>query len=104
MIQNSKPDTTLWYTQPADQWIKALPIGNGRLGAMIFGGTRSERLQLNDVTIWSGNPQPDADRKDAYKSLPELRSLIREGKYDQAATFAEQNFNSPAPYLSSYQT
>jgi alpha-L-fucosidase 2 len=95
---------TLWYTQPADKWIKALPVGNGRLGAMIFGQPQKERLQLNDVTVWSGNPQPDADRKDAYKSLPELRRLIREGQYDQAEKFANQNFNGPAPYNASYQT
>jgi alpha-L-fucosidase 2 len=94
----------LWYTAPADAWIKALPVGNGRLGAMIFGQPAKERLQLNDVTVWSGGPQPNADRKDAYKNLPELRKLIRDGKYDQAEKFASQNFNGPAPYNNSYQT
>jgi hypothetical protein len=49
---------------------QALPVGNGRLGAMVFGQPASECLQLNEVSIWSGRPQPDADRKDAYKSLP----------------------------------
>jgi alpha-L-fucosidase 2 len=92
LIQNSDPNTTLWYTRPADKWIKALPVGNGRLGAMIFGGVQTERLQLDDVTIWSGSPQPDADRKDAYKNLPELRRPIREGKYDVATKFAETHF------------
>ena len=94
----------LWYTAPADAWIKALPIGNGRLGAMVFGQPAQDRLQLNDVTVWSGSPQPDADRADAYKNLPELRRLIRSGAYDQAAKFAEQHFNGPASYSSSYQT
>ena len=94
----------LWYREPADAWIKALPIGNGRFGAMIFGQPEKERLQLNDVTVWSGNPQPDADRKDAWKDLPELRRLIREGKYDEASRFANGHFNSPASYSSSYQT
>lgn len=104
MIPNSNPLTTLWYRQPADAWIKALPVGNGRLGAMIFGGTQRERLQLNDVTVWSGSPQPDADRKEAYKNLPELRQLVREGKYREAESFANANWNGPAPYNNSYQT
>ncbi len=94
----------LWYGQPADAWIKALPIGNGRFGAMIFGQPASERLQLNDVTVWSGDPQPDADRKDAWQNLPELRRLIREGRYDEAERFANARFNGPAPYRNSYQT
>ena len=71
---------------------------------MILGQPASERLQLNEVTIWSGSPQPDADRKDAYKSLPELRQLIREGKYAEAERFANAHFNGPAPYNASYQT
>lgn len=94
----------LTYRRPASAWIEALPIGNGRLGAMIFGGTQHERLQLNDVTVWSGSPQPDADRKDAYKSLPKLRRLLADGDYDAAEKFANAHFNSSAPYTSSYQT
>jgi alpha-L-fucosidase 2 len=94
----------LWYDQPAVKWEQALPVGNGRLGGMIFGGTTNERVQLNDITVWSGGPQPDADRKDAWKNLPELRRLIREGKYAEAERFANANFNGPAPYDASYQT
>ena len=93
----------LWYEQPATKWEQALPIGNGRLGAMIYGQPQRERLQLNDVTILSGSPQPDADRKEAYKNLPEFRRLIREGKYAEAEKFANANFNGPAPYQASYQ-
>lgn len=93
----------LWYEQPAEKWVEALPVGNGRLGAMIFGQPQSERLQLNEITIWSGHPQPDADRADAYKSLPELRQLIRDGKYADAEKFANAHFNGPAPYNASYQ-
>ena len=95
---------TLWYRAPADKWIQALPVGNGRFGAMIFGQPQKERLQLNDVTVWSGGPNPRADRQDAYKSLPQLRRLIREGKYKEAETFANAYFNGPAPYDASYQT
>jgi alpha-L-fucosidase 2 len=94
----------LWYDKPAVKWEQALPIGNGRLGAMIFGQPAKERLQLNDVTVWSGAPQPDADRKDAYKNLPELRQLIRDGKYAEAEKFANARFNGPARYDASYQT
>jgi alpha-L-fucosidase 2 len=104
LIPNSNATTTLWYAKPADAWIKALPVGNGRLGAMVFGGPQSERLQLNDVTVWSGSPQPDADRQGAYKNLPELRRLVREGKYKEAENFANANWNGPAPYDNSYQT
>ena len=75
---------TIWYKQPAGKWEEALPIGNGRLGAMIFGGIEKERLQLNEITVWSGAVEPDADRQDSYKSLPELRQLINDGKYPEA--------------------
>src|SRR5690349_20231706 len=84
----SDDSSLLYYNAPARQWVEALPIGNGRLGAMIFGQPAKERLQLNDITIWSGGPDPNADRKDAYKNLPELRRLIREGKYAEAEKFA----------------
>jgi alpha-L-fucosidase 2 len=101
--RDSSDQLKLWYDKPASKWVQALPVGNGRLGAMIFGQPGSERLQLNEITVWSGAPQPDADRKDAYKSLPELRQLIRDGKYAEAARFANARFNGPAPYEASYQ-
>ena len=50
------PDHRLWYRQPAAEWTEALPVGNGRLGAMVFGGTAQERLQLNEDTLWAGGP------------------------------------------------
>jgi alpha-L-fucosidase 2 len=104
LARSDEADLKLWYAQPANEWIEALPIGNGRFGAMIFGQPENERFQLNDVTVWSGSPQPDADRKDAWKDLAELRHLIREGKYDEATGFANSHFNGPAPYNNSYQT
>ena len=109
-LQNAyaKPPTDnpslLWYQAPAEKWVQALPVGNGRLGAMIFGQPKNDRLQLNDVTVLSGGPLADADRKDAYKNLPALRQLIREGKYAEAEKFANASFNGPAPYRTSYQT
>lgn len=104
LAHSAESDLKLWYAQPANDWIEALPIGNGRFGAMIYGQPENERFQLNDVTVWGGNPQPDADRQDAWKNLPELRRLIRDGKYDEATGFANSNFNGPAPYNNSYQT
>jgi alpha-L-fucosidase 2 len=80
----------LWYDKPASQWIEALPLGNGRLGAMVFGGTASERLALNDITVWSGGPQPDANKTDGYKHLDEIRKTIREGRYNEAEKLCNQ--------------
>jgi len=73
----------LWYKQPAKEWIEALPVGNGRLGAMVFGGITKEQIQLNEDTIWSGGrayPTPVG----AYKALPEIRQLLFAGKYAEA--------------------
>jgi len=80
----------LWYRQPAAKWGEALPVGNGRLGAMVFGGPAKERLQLNEVSLWSGQPRPDGDRPEAYKALPEIRKLLAEGKYAEAASMTNK--------------
>ena len=64
------PILTLWYRQPAATWVEALPVGNGRLGAMVFGGVAEERLQLNEITLWSGGPQ-DADNPEALVGAAE---------------------------------
>src|SRR5207302_11485968 len=93
------------YDKPAGQWIEALPVGNGRLGAMVFGQPANERLQLNDITVWSGGPQPDANRADAYTHLAEIRKTIREGRYDVAHKLCEQFMTCTANYdLNKFQT
>ena len=74
---------TLWYQQPAVKWTEALPIGNGRLGAMIFGGVEREHLQLNESTLWAGAPY-DPNNTNALAALPEARRLIFTGKYEEA--------------------
>jgi alpha-L-fucosidase 2 len=74
----------LWYDHPATRWVEALPVGNGRLGAMIFGGTAEERLQLNEDTLYAGSPY-DPDNPEALKALPEARRLIFEGNYKEAS-------------------
>jgi alpha-L-fucosidase 2 len=80
---------TLWYRQPAKEWTQALPVGNGRLGAMVFGGVDKERLQLNEVSLWSGSPQ-DADNPEALAALHEVRKLIFDGKYREANAIANK--------------
>ncbi|MEN6346626.1 MAG: glycoside hydrolase family 95 protein [Armatimonadia bacterium] len=73
------PPLLLWYQEPATQFTQSLPLGNGRLGAMMFGGVAQERLILNEISLWSGGPQ-DPDRPDAAARLPEIRRLLLEGK------------------------
>ena len=76
----SEKKLKLWYRQPAEEWVEALAIGNGRLGAMVFGGVQRERLQLNEDSLWAGHPV-DRDNPDAIKYLDEARQLLFDGKY-----------------------
>jgi alpha-L-fucosidase 2 len=70
----------LWYEKPAENdWMKALPLGNGRLGGMVFGGIESERIMLNENTVWSGWYRDDNDRVGSYKAIEEIRSRLRQG-------------------------
>jgi alpha-L-fucosidase 2 len=79
----------LWYDKPATQWVEALPIGNGRLGAMVFGGAASERLQLNEDTLYAGGPY-DPNNREALQSLPAARQLIFAGKFKEASDLIGQ--------------
>ena len=99
----------LYFDKPARDWEEALPIGNGRLGAMVFSGTKQLRLQMNEITLWNGEAYPDADKKDAYKHLPELRGLICDKKYSDAAKLLDKEFINngggfEGAYSGSYQT
>ena len=78
---------TLWYTQPAGKWEEALPLGNGRLGAMVFGGIQKERLQLNEHTIWAGPPFP-VPPKNGSDALRRARELFFAGKYAEGEALA----------------
>ncbi|MBL0173294.1 MAG: glycoside hydrolase family 95 protein [Gemmatimonadaceae bacterium] len=77
------PTSTLWFRQPATEWNRALPVGNGRLGAMIFGGTREEHIQLNEETLWTGGPYNPVV-KGASKALPEIQRLLFAGDVPRA--------------------
>jgi alpha-L-fucosidase 2 len=75
--------TVVWYTHPADKWENALPLGNGRLGAMVFGRTDEEEIQLNEETLWSGGPYSTTVRG-GYEALPEIRRLLFDGELIRA--------------------
>ena len=81
----------LWYNKPASHWLEALPIGNSHLGAMVYGGTETEEIQLNEETFWSGSPH-DNNSKESLAALPEVRRLIFEGKEYQASKLIDQHF------------
>jgi len=85
------PDKTVLFDAPATHFTESSPIGNGRLGAMVFGGTSEERLILNESGMWSGGPQ-DADRTDAAAALPEIRRLLLEGKNAEAEKLVGASF------------
>jgi len=92
----------LWYTQPAAKWTEALPIGNGRMGAMVFGGTASERIQFNEDTLWTGQPH-DYARPDAATHLAEIRRLINAGKAKEAEQLVRSSFLSVPLRQKAYQ-
>jgi len=83
----------LWYSQPATIWEEALPIGNGRLGAMVFGGTTEEHLQFNEETLWTGAPH-DYSHEGASQYLGQIRELIWQGKQKEAEALAMEKFMS----------
>lgn len=94
-------ETVLWYRQPAAKWSEALPVGNGRLGAMVHGGVERERLALNESSVWSGQPG-DYDRVGAHRHLDEVRRLLFAGKSREADAIVAKEFLGERP-LGSYQ-
>ncbi len=93
----------LWYRQPAAVWEEALPVGNGRLGAMVFGGAPVERIQFNEETLWDGYPRERVNPK-AREALPEVRRLLFEGKNEEARQLADETMLGVPPRIDSYQT
>ncbi len=102
-IAESAERLKLWYDEPAVQWVEALPVGNGRLGGMVFGGIDQERIQLNEDTLWGGGPyQPT--REGAREALPEIRQLIAAGDYLAAQELAQERFLADPMREMPYQT
>jgi alpha-L-fucosidase 2 len=93
----------LWYRQPAAKWTEALPIGNGRLAAMVFGGTAQEKLQLNESTLWAGQPYDPVDPQ-AKAMLSKVRELIFAGRIEEAETLANRTLMAKPLTQMPYQT
>ena len=83
--------TTLWFNQPATSFHQALPLGSGRIGALVSGGVDEERIVLNESSVWSGSRE-DSNRPDAHKVLPEIRRLLLAGQNGEAEKLVNQNF------------
>jgi len=97
-----KATTRLWYRQPAAKWEEALPVGGGRLGAMIFGGTASERIQFNEDTLWTGSPR-NYVRAGSADIVPQVRALLAEGKVTEAQDLARAKMLSDPVRQKAYQ-
>ena len=93
----------LWYERPAAEWLEALPIGNGRLGAMVFGGAARERLQLNEGTLWAAGPR-DYTHPEALAALPEIRKRVFAGDWRGAQDLVNARFMSVPLRQAPYQT
>ena len=87
-------DLKLWYSRPAEHWTDALPIGNSRMGAMVFGGVEQETLQLNEETFWAGGPHNNLNPKGRY-ALDNIRQLVFNDKFAEAQKMIDANFNTP---------
>jgi alpha-L-fucosidase 2 len=90
-VELNAQQNLLWYNKPSSQWTDALPIGNGRLGAMIYGDVQTEHLQFNEETLWTGKPR-NYSREGAAAYLPKIRQLLAEGKQKEAEALVQANF------------
>ena len=93
----------LWYQQPAQQWTEALPVGNGRIGAMVFGGVNRDRIQLNEDTLWGGGPY-DPVNTNGLAALPQVRQMVFDGQYRQAGTLINSKVISKPSSEMPYET
>ena len=96
-------ETSLWYNQPARQWEEALPLGNGRLGAMVFGSVGEERLQLNEESLWAGEPF-DVYPENFSDNLRILQRMVMDGRMAEADSFGRQYLTKSPTSYRSYQT
>jgi len=98
-----KNQSTIWFDEPANNWNEALPIGNGTLGGMVYGGIYTECIQLNEDSIWYGGPQ-DRNNKSAKNYLPDIRRLIFEGKIQQAQDLCALALSGTPEEMRHYET
>lgn len=96
-------DYKLWYDKPAQVWTEALPLGNGRLGAMVFGNPATEQIQLNEENIWAGSPNSNANPL-ALEYIPKVRELVFAGKYVEAEALATEKVMSQTNHGMPYET
>ena len=102
-VCGAAPDASLlWYDKPAERWTDALPVGNGQMGAMVFGGVGNERVQFNEYTFWTGRPHSYV-HEGAADALPEIRQLVAEGKKREAAALADRTFLAVPKLEAAYQ-
>ena len=94
-IQGLNPESTIWLDAPANSYNAALPMGNGRLGLMPFGGISKETIIINEESMWSGSANDDL-RKDAHKNLQEIRNLLLAGKNKEAQELVMDTFTGPS--------
>ena len=99
---HAQSDYKLFYNEPANKWEEALPVGNGRLGAMVYGGVSQEHIQFNEETLWTGEPRSYA-HKGARNYLGEIRQLIFDGKQKEAQDLMAKEFLSVPRNLMAYQ-
>src|SRR5450432_4946196 len=101
-VASAQDALTLWYRKPAKLWTDALPVGNGHLGAMVFGGIAHERIQFNEQTVWTGGPH-NYSHKGASQSLGKIRELLWAGKQKEAEDLAMKEFMSVPIHQQAYQ-
>jgi len=89
--ESTSRDMVTWYRQPAQQWHQAMPLGNGMIGAMVFGGVPQERIALNESSFWSGRPH-DYDNTNAFQYFPQIRDLVFADKFQEAEKMANDHF------------
>jgi alpha-L-fucosidase 2 len=95
-------DMVLWYRQPAEKWMEAMPMGNGMIGATVFGGVQKERIALNESSFWSGRPH-DYDNPEAGKYFPQIRDLVFAGRFQDAEKMADAHFFGVPAAQQAYQ-
>ena len=103
MTNTDTNNLVLWYQKPAEAWTDALPIGNGRLGAMVFGGVERERIQLNEETLWDGGPR-DTNNPNALEALPKVQQLLFDDKNEEATKLADETMLGVPERIKSYQS